>query len=144
MLKHAGNILLKVLPLMVAMLLYGYTIRLPFFLDDGPMLDILYRIPFWQVWGGFIGYQYYRPVPMTLWKLSWIVFGGRYDPAFLHLLNVLCFGLAGVVIGLLARRFAPPAFRKQVSFIAGIAFVVFPLSYQAIILVNAIFHPTLA
>ncbi len=142
MVKRTGSILLKALPLMVALLLYGYTIRLPFFLDDGPMLDILNRIPFWQVWGGFIGYQYYRPVPMTLWKVAWVLFGGHFDPAFLHLLNVLCFGLAGVVVGLLAGRIAPVS-KKQVTLIAGVAFVVFPLSYQAVILVNAIFHPTL-
>ncbi len=128
---------------MLAMVLYGYTVRLPFFLDDGPNFWFLDHINGLQQWGGSLGFPYYRTIAFTLWKLAWAMLGGRYDPALMHLLNVFCFGLAGVLVGLLASRLAPPEFNKRFGLLAGLSVVLFPFSYQAVTLVSGLFHLTL-
>src|SRR5260221_9453618 len=128
---------------MLALLLYGYTVRLPFFLDDGPNFWFLDHINGLQQWGGSLGFPYYRPIAFTLWKLAWAILGGHYDPALMHLLNVFCFGLAGVLVGLLASRLAPTGFKSRFGLLAGLGVVHFPFSYQAVTLVSGLFHLTL-
>ncbi|GAB4528161.1 MAG: hypothetical protein OHK0046_46680 [Anaerolineae bacterium] len=145
-------------PLILAMALYGYSVTLPFFLDDGPHIQLLSQTDGLRHWGDFPGFPFYRPVAFTLWKI--LGYDAPQDAALLHLVNVLCFGLAGVVVGQIVRR-AAPAYRRGVNtprtpvvrrtrvvralaaVVAGSFFVVFPFSYQAVAMIAALFHLTL-
>lgn len=132
------RLLLAALPLPAAALLYGYTVRLPFFLDDGPNFHFVRHIDGLEQWTGSAAFDYYRPLPFSVWKLSEIILGG-HNPAAMHLLNVACFGLTGVLLGLIARRLSP-AHKTLAGAIAGLAFVIFPFNYQAVTLVSGLFH----
>ena len=125
------------LPLLLAWWLYGYGLRLPYFLDDGPHFQILGQTNGLQHWGDFAPFPFYRPVAFSIWKL----FEGVHYPAFaLHALNILTFGMAGVMVGQLTRRLAGTI---SAGVIAGCAFILFPFSYQAVAMVAALFHLTL-
>ncbi len=123
------------LPLLVAMLLYGYAIQLPFFLDDGPHFQILAQTNGLQHWGDFPAFPFYRPLTFTIWK-----FIEGQDASLFHLLNVLLFGLCGVLIGRIVCLFVPTGLT---GVLAGCLFVAFPFSYQAVAMVAALFHLTL-
>lgn len=130
------------LPLLLAWWLYGYSITLPFFLDDGPHFQILAQTDGLRHWGDFPLFPFYRPLTFSIWKFSEVLLGS-YDPVFLHLLNLVCFGLAGVVIGQIVRRMVNPKIKRPAAVMAGCAFVIFPFSYQAVAMVAALFHLTL-
>jgi hypothetical protein len=140
--SHPVTYLIAALPLLLAVALYGYALRLPFFLDDGPHLAALAQTDGLRHWGDFPAFPFYRPFVFSVWKGFEALTGG-YDPVALHLLNVFCFGLAGVLAGEIARRIAP-ARTRWVGVLAGCAFVIFPFSYQAVAMVAALFHLTLA
>lgn len=145
--------LLAASPLLLTVLLYAYSLRLPFYLDDLPHLAMMRRYAsggpeaLGFFWGGNGIYPYYRPVMFTVWKAGeWLA--GDYDPLGAHLFNVFCYGLAAVVLGLLARRFVrglvAPSTAWVAGLFAGIGFAVYPFSYQAVTLVGGLGHLTLA
>ncbi|PJF22118.1 MAG: hypothetical protein CUN56_07615 [Phototrophicales bacterium] len=124
------------LPMLLTLGVYGYALRLPYFLDDGPHFQILAQINGLQHWGDFAPFPFYRPVAFTIWKL----FEGVGYPVYaLHALNVFCFGVAGVLVAQITRQF----YGVLAGLIAGCAFVLFPFSYQAVAMVAALFHLTL-
>ena len=125
--------------MILAVALYGYTIRLPFFWDDVPHFLTSETINGINHWGDFPTFPYYRPVIFSIWKFFEVLIG-RNDPFTLHLLNVFVFGLSGVVINRLAHYIAPENIRKIAGTLAGIGFILFPFSYRAIPLVGALFH----
>lgn len=133
--------LLASLPLLLAYAVYGYAVTLPFFLDDGPHFQILAQTNGLTHWGDFAPFPFYRPFTFTVWKL-FAPFG--YSAAVLHLLNVACFGLTGVLVGQIARRLLPHDLRQGATLVAGCGFVLFPPVYQAVAMVAALFHLTLA
>ena len=97
------NLLAISVPLWLALLVYGYTIRLPLFLDDGPNLWLVETIDGIEQWRGASAFPYYRPVAFSIWKLSQTIMGGHHA-AWLHLLNVLertggRRGIAAICIG---------------------------------------------
>ncbi|NWF69268.1 MAG: hypothetical protein HXY40_09280 [Chloroflexi bacterium] len=143
--RHTLRILLRALPLLAAVLLYSYALRLPFFLDDGLHFAMIQDypangVPGLRFWGGAISFPYYRPAVFTLWEVNHLLVGGHFDPLALHMVNVLGFGLAGAAWGALARRLCR---RESAGVITGLAFVLFPFSYAAVILVAALFHVAL-
>jgi hypothetical protein len=135
--KTVPRLMLMVLPLLAAVLLYGYTVRLPFFLDDGPNFWLVQNIHHGDHWDGTLAFPFYRPLTFSLWKFTVTLMGG-YQPSIFHLLNVLFFGATGVVLGLIVQRVMPGA--RIAGLAAGIGFVVFPFSYQAITLISGMFH----
>ncbi len=142
--KHRlSTTLIYASPLFLALLIYGYCVSLPFFLDDGPHFQILAQTNGLRQWGDFPAFPFYRPLVFSVWKIAgWLA--GDADAVALHSLNLFCFGLTGVLIGQVVRRAAPPSIRKTAAFLAGAGFVIFPFSYQAVALVAALFHLTLA
>ncbi len=131
------------LPLLLAFALYGYTLRLPFFLDDGPNLWVAAHLDGVEQWAGTPAFPYYRPVAFTLWKLNSALYG-HFDAPSLHWLNVACLGLGGAALGQIVRRLLPGPGRSWLGALAGALFVLFPFSYQAVTLVSAQFHLLLA
>jgi hypothetical protein len=137
--KLAIRYILRTLPLLLAVALYGYTVGLVLFLDDGPHFNIVMFQNGLNQWAGSYQYFYYRPAIFSLYKLAWYVAGQHFDPVGLHWLNVVLFGVAGVVTGMVARR-AAPRYKELTGVLAGLGFVLFPFSYQAITLVGAMMH----
>jgi len=125
--------------------LYGYSVQLPFFLDDGPHFSFLGQANILQFWNGsgYIGFGYYRPVAFMVWKLAWLLRGGQFDPAVMHLINIIFFGLIGIVTGLLAGRFAPSALKWHFTILAGLGVILLPFNYQTVTQVTDLFHLTM-
>ncbi|MEQ8672759.1 MAG: hypothetical protein RLP44_24165 [Aggregatilineales bacterium] len=140
---HWTEYLLSAAPLLLAFAVYGYTLRLPFFLDDGAHFDILAQTSGLEFWGDFPTFPFYRPLVFTIWQ-GYERLSGGYDPVAFHYLNVICFGIAGILCGQVTKRLTPPSIRFPASVVAGILFVLFPFSYQAVGMVAALFHLTLA
>lgn len=137
---------LPALPLILAVLLYGYAVRLPFFLDDLLLFDMIRTypesgVPGLRFWGGAPQFTYYRPLVFSLWEMNTALLGGRFDPFGLHLLNVLLFGFSGVILG---RVVVLVTGWRSAGLIAGCAFVLFPFSYNAVIWVASLFHVLMA
>lgn len=127
------------LPLLTAVFLYGYAVRLPFFLDDGPLLWITESNAGIRQWDGTRAFAYYRPLPFSIWW-GFRAVAGHYDPVALHLLNVWGFGLTGVLLGEVARRVVTHPLQRGVGVLAGLGYVLFPMSYQAVPFVGSLFH----
>lgn len=140
--SRIGRYLLRCSPLLLAFALYSYTVRLVLFLDDGFQFNIVENINGLDQWAGSPAYIYYRPALFSLYKLLRLL-AGFYDAAGLHWLNVVFFGLAGVAVGMLARRITQQR-RELIGVLAGLGFVFFPFSYQTVVLVGAMQHLILA
>lgn len=126
-------------PLWVAVFIYDYTLTMPLFLDDGPQLRIVDSLSLAEPWGGTFAYHYYRPAVFSIWKLNALI-NGFFEPVGLHFLNVIAFGMTGVLLGVITRRLAPSGYAHLAGGLAGLSFVSFPRAYQAVILVGALYH----
>ncbi len=126
---------LAVLPLLAAIVLYGYTVRVPFYLDDLPNFQIVAEGDGLQQWDGDPAFPYYRPMTFSVWKL---LYNHISHPAFYHWINVLLFGATGVLIGQIAYQLAPK--NRWGMGIAGLTFVIFPFNYQAVTWISSFFH----
>jgi|GEM_PF-544958 len=129
------------IPLFIAFALYGYTVQLPLFLDDGPQFRMVEVFTGFDQWLGSPAYFYYRPAVFSMWKLSSVLAGG-FDAVGLHWLNVMLFGMTGVVLAAIAYRLMPKN-KAMVALGVGVGFVIFPFNYQTVILVGAMFHTTM-
>ncbi|RPJ01854.1 MAG: hypothetical protein EHM39_02720, partial [Chloroflexi bacterium] len=137
--KNALTLLVIMLPLLIAVLLYGYTVRLPFFLDDGPNMWLVQDIQQGDHWDGSKAFPFYRPLTFSLWKFIVTLMGG-YEPSILHLISVLFFGAAGIMLGRITQRAVAGRYGLAAGFAAGIGFVLFPFSYQAVTWISSMFH----
>lgn len=135
-------------PLLLAVGLYGYVVYLPFFLDDGLLFEIILRPPnsplSWEIWGGSMTFAYYRPLVFTVWEINQsLMGGGRFDPVGLHWLNLMLYGLTGVILGAFVRRMAKMwmlPYRHTLGGLIGIIYVIFPFNYNAVMWVASMFH----
>lgn len=131
------HLLWAVFPLLIAILLYGYTVRIPFYLDDIPNFQIVTEGDGIEQWDGDPAFPYYRPMTFSVWKLVDEIISPR-QPAVYHWLNVLLFGATGVLIGQIAYHLSQKS--RGAMGIAGTAFIIFPFSYQAVIWISSFFH----
>lgn len=136
--KWAAGIAGALFLLCVGAFTYGFSLRLPFFLDDMVHFRWLEWHSIREIWSSSRLLGYYRPLPFTLWKiLSYI---GGYNPVVLHALNLAIHLLnALLVFGLVASR------RQHGHLAMGLAaallFLLFPFSYQAVPWVGSLTHP---
>ncbi len=133
--------LIFTIPIILATILYGYTIRLPLFLDDGPQFRMVEVFTGFDQWLGSPAYFYYRPAVFSIWKLSSVLAGG-FDALGLHWLNLMLFGMTGVLLAAIAYRLMPQ-FRHITALGVGVGWVIFPFNYQTVILVGAMFHTSM-
>ncbi|MDX2078775.1 MAG: hypothetical protein SFZ02_20245, partial [bacterium] len=126
-----------IIPALLAVALYGYTIRLPLFLDDGPQFRMVEVFDGFSHWLGSLAYFYYRPAVFSMWKLSSVLAGG-FDAAGLHWLNVMLFGMTGSLLSAITYRLMPKN-KAVVALGVGVGFIIFPFNYQTVILVGAMF-----
>ena len=134
----------------VAGLVYWAGLGFPFYSDD------MYHFR-WVETHSAIGllapsasFTSYRPLPFLIWYM-WRHWVGFYSPRGFHVLNLLLHVANGwLVIALAlrlcsgqARRLGPglsPARREWFSWAAGLIFIVYPFSYQAVLWVGALTH----
>ncbi|TVR21896.1 MAG: hypothetical protein EA396_07095 [Anaerolineaceae bacterium] len=126
--------LLALTPALLAIALYAYAVRLPFFLDDAPHFVILGQTDGLRHWGNFDAFPFYRPFTLNVWLL----FASAGYPAFaMHALNVLLWALIGVLVGAITHRLSR---LRLAGVLAGCFVVAFPFAYQAVAMVAALFH----
>lgn len=111
--------------------LYREAVRLPLFFDDMVHLRWLDHRSLTQVWTTAEGLGYYRPLTMSVWKVSSLLLG-RYDPALFHLYNLLLHMACGLLAAYLAWRLLPAPGRRGFALATALLFVAFPFSYQAV------------
>jgi hypothetical protein len=144
---HTGNsktplkYAIIIIPALLAVALYGYTVRLPLFLDDGPQFRMVEVFDGFSHWLGSLAYFYYRPAVFSMWKLSSVLAGG-FDAAGLHWLNVMLFGMTGSLLSAITYRLMSKN-KAMVALGVGVGFIIFPFNYQTVILVGAMFHTTM-
>lgn len=109
---------------------------MPFFLDDGPLFNIVSRLNVPDYWQGTVSFFFYRPSAFTLWELHNALFN-PHDATLLHLLSIVLWGFSGAGMAWITRRISGSWLAGH---IAGIAFVIFPFAYQALIMVTGQFH----
>lgn len=138
--------LLLLSPLWLTLLTYGYALGLPLFSDDAPNFHFMRSVDMVSVWAGSPAFPYYRPLIFNVWQ-SLVGLTGGYSAPLLHALNLLSYGMTGVLLGLAVRRllsFVPaPQWRAWVGALAGCLYALFPFNYQTVLPVGSLFHVAL-
>ena len=133
--------LIRVLTLAgVGFLLYGDSVTLPFFFDDVVHFRWVEGNSLLGLWTGAASVGYYRPVLSTLWKLS-LGLTGTFHPVLLHAVNVALHILNAALVMALTRQVVRGPHRRSVGLVAGLLFLCYPFSYQAVPWVSALCHP---
>ncbi|MEO0563809.1 MAG: hypothetical protein AAF125_17015, partial [Chloroflexota bacterium] len=134
---HIPDMLLAASPLVLAVVLYGFTVGLPFFRDDLIIVPLLERVSVLDVWLRPSGiFDFYRPSAFTAWKLL-SRFGGP-DPALFHWVNVLAFGMCGVLAGQAVRAVGLRS--RWAAAAIGWMVILWPFRFAAVVWVWAVFH----
>ncbi len=125
--------------LAVGLLTYGFTLRLPLFLDD----MVHFRWLQWQTVDGILwssrGLGYYRPLPFLIWKLLWSLQGTLHPPT-LHAVNLGVHLLNGLLVWSVVRGQQWPR-AATLGWACALLFLVYPFSYQAVPWVGSFTHP---
>jgi hypothetical protein len=142
------------LPLILALLLYGPEVDHPYFWDDVPHYDFVRARSYLEIWTNARELAYYRPLTFTLYKplFEWLPPGATTLP---HLLVVLIHAANGWLVGLLARRLlvgvqAGSGRGKWIGgvigyevggLVAGLLFVAYPFAALPVAHLAAMMHP---
>ena len=137
----AGGLVLVALAGTLA--LYREAIGLPFFFDDMIHLRWLdwHSLP--TIWTTAEGLGYYRPLAMSVWKVSDLLLGGN-DPQLYHGLNLLLHALNTILVAWMAWRIYRGPGRYGFSLLAAALFTTFPFSYQAVPSSSSLSKPLIA
>ena len=129
------------IPVLLALVLFSYTLDLPPFLDDGNLHTMIHD--FQNVgthgvrfWTGSAAYQYYRPMGFTLMELAYGA-DGAWDIFGLHLFNVLIYALTAAGVGALTQRLTRSPWAGVMG---GCAFVLYPYTPRSVTWIAANFH----
>lgn len=116
---------------------YGFVLRLPFFLDDLPIMTWLSRHSWVDIWTRSSENQFYRPLAFTIYKLGRLLPAGA-DGSFLHGVSLLIHWASAVLIAQVLRV----ADRSpEEALVASILFIVFPFMFMAVPWITAMSHP---
>lgn len=129
------------IPPLLALLLFSYTLDLPPFLDDGNLHLMIHDFQNvgthgTRFWAGSASYQYYRPMGFTLMELAYGA-DGTWDVFGLHLFNVLIYALTAAGIGVLTQRLTRSTWA---GVLGGCAFVFYPYTFRSVTWIAANFH----
>ena len=143
--RHGSWVLLGevMLLLAVGVCLYSEVLALPFFGDDPADLRWIEGSTLAEVWTSAAGVGYYRPLTFSLWWADRWLLGG-FHPSLEHAANLVFHILNALLVAALARRLPPPRASRFVATAAGLLFISFPFSYQAIPWVASLTHPLAA
>ena len=106
--------------IVAAVILYGNTIQLGMFSDDFVLAQKALAGE-WLPQESLV-----RPVPIVVWRL---LLAATHSPSALHLLNICLHGLNAALVAFLAGRAGLP---RTPSIAAGVLFLVFPSSVEAV------------
>ena len=128
---------------LLAAVLYGPALRLPFFFDDFAHIPFVDAHSLAEMWQTAYGLAYYRPVAFTLWKLLYLLLG-HHDPVAQHAVNLLVHWGNGLMVAWLAAHlWRSPAgdvdWRR--AYLSATLFLLYPFSYQAVPWVGSLAHP---
>jgi len=129
-----------VLLLVVGMVLYADTVELPFFGDDPIDMRWIEQSSLADVWTSAAGVGYYRPLAFTVWWADRWLLGG-FHPPLEHAVNLAFHILNAMLVVALARRLLGRRTPRWASLAAGLLFISFPFTYQAIPWVASLTHP---
>jgi len=128
----------------VAAFAYGPGLGLPFYSDDMYHFRWVETHDAAELLLPSDSFASYRPLPSLVWYL-WRHTVGFYSPAGFYALNLLLHIANGwLVVALVLRLCSGQALRlsrrKWVSWAAGLVFILYPFSYQAVLWVGALTH----
>jgi hypothetical protein len=133
----------------LTLVVYGRSLTLPFFFDDLLLLPYAAETSLPQLWREPAVFPYFRPLPVTFWRLSYLAWGG-HQPVWLHGVNLLLHALNGWLLAYLGARLFNLEARKpdyQTCFLALISvtlYLIFPFHFQAVPWISAIYHLAVA
>ncbi len=119
---------------------YGFSLQLPFFFDDLPIMTWLRHRNLMDVWRLSSENAYYRPLAFTVYKLGHLFpLGARQ--VVLRAVNLTVHWANGILIMQVVKLYdkSPGATIKAV--LASVLFVVFPFVFLAIPWITALSHP---
>ncbi len=123
----------------IGWLAYGYAMSLPFFWDDIAHIGWMRDHTLADVWREPQWGAYYRPLPFSIWMVLQAT-QGAHVAGMQHAVNWLVHvANAALVAGIFAIQMRSR--RPWVALLAGIAFLLFPFSFQAVVPVNSLTHP---
>ncbi len=129
----------------LTLLVYGRSLMLPFFFDDLMLLPLVAETPLGRLWREPAAFSYFRPLPSTFWRVSYLVWGS-HQPVWLHGWNLLLHALNGWLVAYLgARLFArgPETTGHSTRLLAlgsATLYLLFPFHFQAVPWVTAVYH----
>lgn len=123
--------------------LYWESLKLPLFFDDMVHLRWLDWHSLLSIWLTAEGLGYYRPLTMSMWKLSYLLLGYN-DPTSYHFLNLFLHGLNSALTGYIAWRAYRGSGRVFYALLATLIFLSYPFSYQAIPSSSSLSKPLIA
>ena len=138
---HRGILLAALASMLVAAVLYSYSLRLPLFLDDGLLYAMIRDygpegVPGLRFWGGSLSYQYFRPLGFTVLELSYDSLG-YFNPLPLHAFN---FSMLVIACGALAAFVGRVTGKAWVGLLAGVLLAVYPFNFRSTTWVASLFH----
>jgi hypothetical protein len=134
----------------VAAVLYGPALNQPFYFDDVTHFYITIKHSFLQIWNNQAGYEYYRPLVFSLYKiiysfpLPWSLWAGHGLALLLH---ILCAGLAGELIYswlLLRPAGVPESLPSRARWLTALLFAVAPAAALTVQYLAALMHLVVA
>lgn len=126
--------------IIVVLLAYGDSIRLPFFFDDLPHYTWLRSKSLVSIFLSAAGRPYYRPMQFFGWKLYETLFGGDSSVIY-HIFNLLVHVVNALLVTILARSVTKDHLNQRFAILAGVMFALFPFSYQVVPLPASLTHP---
>jgi hypothetical protein len=123
---------------------YGRSLALPFFFDDLVLLPYVAETPLRQLWLEPAVFPYFRPLPPTFWRLSYVLWGA-HQPVWLHGWNLLLQALNAWLVGYLAVRLlgqgaALPGKSWLLAGSSATFYLLFPFHFQATPWITAVYH----
>ncbi len=136
------TLVLLLIFLTVGGLAYGFSLRLPFFLDDMAHFRWLQGQSWSDILTSARKIGYYRPLPFLLWKTLWSLQGRLHGPT-LHAINLGLHLINGLLVWQLVTH-RDPSRGMLLGAASALLFLLYPFSYQAVPWVGSLTHPLVA
>lgn len=121
----------------LALVCYGFVLRLPFFFDDLPIMTWLSRHDWVEIWTQSSENHFYRPLAFSIYKLGRL-FPAGIDRALLHGVSLSLHWISAILVAKLVRLTGGSA---EEGLVASVLFVVFPFLFLAVPWITAMSHP---
>lgn len=138
-LRRHENLAVALLLAGLVLLTYGFTLGLPFFHDDLPIMTWVSSHGWGDVWFSQEN-RYYRPLAFTFYKLGTLLPPGLRQGA-LHGVNLLFLWAGGL---LLAKVVQLSGRERRESYLAALLYLLFPFLSEAVPWITALSHPQVA